>query len=77
MAIKAESYKNWCTDNISPQSWQRLLLRSVEVMREEGLTIKDLEEPGPDRELSPALLAVLNEAMEKLYETKIEEEALT
>lgn len=77
MAIKAANYKKWCTDNITPQAWSRLLLRAIKVIREEGKTIKDLEDPDPALELSPELFAVLNESMMQLYEMKIEEAALS
>jgi hypothetical protein len=77
MAVKAISYKKWCTDNITPQAWSRLLLRAIDVIRKEGKTIKDLEEPDPSLELSPELIAVLNEAMMGLYEMKIEEAAIS
>ncbi len=76
MAIKAESYKNWCVDNISPQSWTRIVLRSLDVIRSEGLTLKELENPEINLSLSPNIVAALNKALEELYETKVEEELL-
>ena len=76
MAIKAESYKNWCTENISPQSWARILLKSLDVVRAEGLTLKQMENPGPELDLPEDLLEALNQALEEIYQTKIEESLL-
>ena len=76
MAVKAESFKNWCSENISPQSWARIVLKSLEVVREEGLTLKKLEEPDPGLELSDRIVEALNNALEELYETRVEDNVL-
>ncbi len=73
MAIKADSYKNWCSENISPQSWYRIVLKSIDVIRDSGLALKELEEPNPDLVLPEPVFVALNQALDDLYQLKIEE----
>jgi hypothetical protein len=75
--IKAISYKNWCTDNISPQCWPRIILRSMNVIRAQGLKLKEIEDPDPEFELNDELIEVLNKSLEELYETKVESDLLS
>jgi hypothetical protein len=77
MAIKASSYKNWCTDNISPQAWPRILLKSLDEVRAQGFNLKELENPVEDLTLNESLMASLNNALEELYQTKVEEDLLS
>jgi len=76
MGLKAINYKNWCTENISPQSWSRILLGSLEAIKDEGYTIKELENPDANFELSESLLNAFNHILDKLYQLKIEESVL-
>ncbi len=77
MAVKASNYKNWCTDNISPQSWTRICLKCVDKIRSKGHTLKEMEDLTTDIDLDTELLNALNKALEDLYETKVEESLLT
>jgi len=77
MAVKAINFKNWCIENITPQSWSRLVLKSIDTIRSEGLSMKELENPSQDLVLSEALYSQLNRALNELYEMSIEQEALT
>lgn len=76
MIVKASNYKNWCTENISPQSWTRICLKCVNELRAEGLNLKDMEHLENDVDLSPSLLAALNAALGQLYEMSVEEDLL-
>jgi hypothetical protein len=76
MAAKALSYKNWCEENITPQAWPRILLKCIDTIRAEGMTIKVLEHPTEDIQLNSSLINAFNSAMNDLYELKIEEKAL-
>ena len=51
MAAKASSFKNWCTENISPQSWTRICLKRVDDIRGKGYTLKEMEDLNPDIEI--------------------------
>ena len=76
MAVKAITYKNWCVDNISPQCWPRILLKSLEVVRANGFQLNQMEEPDESMELSTELLESLNNSLQQIYEIQIEEGVL-
>lgn len=77
MAVKASNFKNWCTENISPQSWTRICLRCVDEIRSKGHTLKEMEDLTTDIDLDTELLNALNKALDALYEMKVEESLLT
>jgi hypothetical protein len=76
MEVKASSFKNWCTENISPQSWTRIGLRCVDDLRAKGFNLKQMEDLNPDVELDSEILAKLNKALEALYEMSVDESLL-
>ena len=76
MIIKASNYKNWCTENISPQSGTRIGLKCVDLLRSHGLSLKQMENPDPDFDLPEDLLEQLNEALMQLYELSVDESLL-
>ncbi len=76
MAIKASSFKNWCTENISPQSWTRICLKRVDDIRDKGFTLKEMEDLSPDIEIDGELLDSLNSALSELYEMTVNESLL-
>ena len=76
MAVKASNFKNWCTENISPQSWTRICLKCLDQVRERGMTLKQMEELDPDIDLDNELLTSLNNALGELYELSVDEELL-
>ena len=73
---KASSFKNWCTNNISPQSWTRICLKCVDEIRGKGHTLKEMEDLNPDVEIDDELLDALNAALSELYEMTVDEELL-
>jgi hypothetical protein len=76
MAIRAISYRKWCGDNISPQCWPRILLKSMNTLRAEGLQLKDMEDPADDFILSEPVTEALNKALLEIYDLEIEKAAL-
>lgn len=76
MVVKASNYKNWCTENISPQAWARIVLRCVSQVRERGISLKQMEETNPDFDIDPDLLDSLNDALAELYEMSVDESLL-
>lgn len=75
--VKAINYKNWCVENISPQSWSRIVLKSIPEIRSSGLDLKDLENPTDKLELDDTIMDALNKALDDLYQLKIEGGVLT
>ena len=74
--VKASSFKTWCTDNISPQSWTRICLKCVDQVRAKGFTLKEIEDLNPDIDLDEELLESLNQALHEYYEMKVDESML-
>lgn len=72
----ASSFKNWCTENISPQSWTRICLKCVDEIRGKGYTLKEMEDLNPDVEIDDELLDALNAALSQLYEMTVDEALL-
>lgn len=73
---KASSFKQWCTDNISPQSWTRICLKRVDDIRQKGYTLKEMEDLNPDIDMDDELLESLNSALSELYEMTVDENIL-
>ena len=74
--VKASSFKTWCTENISPQSWIRICLKCVETLRSKGFTLNEMENPSPDIELDDEFLKALNDALHEYYERKVDKDSL-
>lgn len=73
---KASSFKTWCTENISPQSWTRICLKCFDAIRESGHTLKEMEDLDPDIEIESDLLEALNNALFDYYDLKVNESEL-
>ncbi len=74
--MKAINYKNWCIDNITPQSWPRIILKSIPELRDMGIDVAGLQDPTDDLELSDEALSVLNKWMDQLYELQVKEDMI-
>lgn len=73
---KAINFKNWCTQNISPQAWSRIVLKSITVIRAAGFDLGDVDNPNENFELDENIMNALNQALDDLYQMKIESEVL-
>ena len=76
MGIKASNYRNWCTENISPQSWTRIVLKCHSLVKDRGLSLNEMEEGGVDLDLDAELFDALNAALNELYEMTVNEELI-
>lgn len=74
--MKAINYKNWCIENITPQSWPRIVLKSIPELRDIGVDVSGLQDPSDDLELSDEALSILNNWMDELYELKVKEDMI-
>lgn len=75
--VKAINFKNWCTENITPQSWPRIVLKSIPELRDLGVDTKGLQEPADDLMLNDEVVEVLNKWLSELYDVKVQEEVLS
>lgn len=69
--MKAINYKNWCIDNITPQAWPRIVLKSIPELRDMGFDVSGLQDPTDDLEVSDEALSILNKWMDHLYELQV------
>lgn len=76
MEVRALTIKNWCLDNITPQSWSRIVLRALPQLRELGLDLKEVENPTEDMILSVEAVAIIEQTLDDLYQLKIPNEEL-
>lgn len=74
--VKAINFKNWCTDNISPQAWSRILLKSLPLLRAEGIELNVLDNPDPNFTIDDNVMGILTQTLSDLYQLKIESEVL-
>lgn len=63
-------------DNITPQSWPRIVLKSIPELRDIGVDVSGLQEPSDDLELSDEALSILNKWMDELYELQVKEDMI-
>lgn len=75
--VKAINFKNWCLENISPQSWSRIVLKTVPALREQGLDWKEIENPSDDLVLDDQTLEILKGGLDQIYQMSIETETLS
>jgi len=75
--VKAVNFKNWCTENISPQAWNRIVLKTLPALRANGLELKTMENPDDSLMLDEPVLQVLNGALQELYQLQVEAEILS
>jgi len=73
---KAIKFKNWCTQNISPQAWSRIVLKSIVEIRAAELNLDEVDNPNPNLELNESIMNALNQSLDDLYQLKIEAEVL-
>ncbi len=74
--VKAISFKNWCSEHITPQSWPRVVLRAVPELRDLGVDTKGLQDPDDSLTISEDAVAVLNKWLNELYQVQIEDGSL-
>ena len=75
--VKAINFKNWCTENISPQAWHRIVLRTLPELRTHGLDLNEMENPDDSLMLNDAVTTILRQALDTLYQLKVESEVLS
>ena len=76
MTTTTINYKNWCTENITPQSWARICLKSIDSVRAANISLKEIQEPSNDLELPSEVLAELNANLLELYDMKMEDKLI-
>ena len=71
MDVSAQKIQNWCNENISPVSWQRVVIKSLPQLREYGFELSDLMNPSANLKFSENAFAIVASCIEDLYQTQI------
>jgi len=74
MKIKVVTLKNWCTKNITPLAWQRVIIKLLPQLRTRGFELNQLEEPPDELIFSDAELALVSDALNELYKISLPKE---
>jgi hypothetical protein len=75
--MKAIKIKNWCIENITPQSWSRIVLRVLPVLRSHGIELNQIENPSEEMELKDEIIEILDGAMNDIYKLNIDAEVMS
>jgi hypothetical protein len=70
MKVSAEKIKEWSNQEISPIAWQRIIVKALPQLREEGLEFSDLMNP-TNLVLSGKAFKVVASVVEELYQVEL------
>ena len=70
MKVSAEKIKEWSNQEISPFAWQRIIVKALPQLREEGLEFSDLMNP-TNLVLSGKAFKVVASVVEELYQVEL------
>ncbi len=76
MKIKLTILKNWCTKNITPLAWQRIVLKLLPQLREKGFDLSELENPTDDHFFSEEEFGLFAQTLESMYSITFPKEVL-
>ena len=67
MKLKILILKNWCTKNITPLAWQRIVLKILPQLRENGFDLSELENPDEEMHFGEAEFGLFTQTLENMY----------
>ncbi|MEQ6120909.1 hypothetical protein [Reichenbachiella sp. MALMAid0571] len=76
MKLKILILKNWCTKNITPLAWQRIVLKILPQLREKGFDLSELENPSEERYFGEAEFGLFTQTLESMYGMTFPKEVL-
>ena len=76
MKIKVVILKNWCTKNITPLAWQRIVLKVLPELRESGFELNQLEEPTPDMQFGDKEFELFTRSLDTVYKISFPKEVI-
>lgn len=76
MSIKIVTLQAWCNKNITPLAWQRIVLKALPLLRDNGFELEELENPDPNRAFNEDELKVIEETLESVYKMSFPEEVM-
>ena len=66
MKLKILILKDWCTKNITPLAWQRIVLKILPQLRENGFDLYELENPSEELHFGEAEFDLFTQTLKKL-----------
>ena len=76
MKIRLIVLKNWCTKNISPLAWQRIILKVLPQLRDRGFELTVLENPAEDKVFGETEFLLFTKTLESMYGITFPKEVL-
>lgn len=76
MKIKVITLQKWCNANITPLAWQRVIIKVLPQLREQGFELDELENPTEDRIFQDAEFKLFAEALTAIYNISFPKEVL-
>jgi len=76
MKIKVLTLQNWCSENITPLAWQRIIIKVLPQLRERGFELDELESPSEDRVFQDAEFKIFEDALSTIYNMSFPKEVL-
>lgn len=73
MKVSAKKIQEWSNEVISSVAWQRIVLKALPQLREEGLELSDLMNPN-NLILSEKAFHIIASAIEELYQAEVPSE---
>ena len=70
--MQALIIKEWCDENITPVAWQRVTMKILSHLREQGFKLADLEKPSADLLLAPETVALIRETISQMYQIEVD-----
>lgn len=70
MKVSAKKIQEWSNEAISSVAWQRVVLKALPQLREEGLELSDLMSPN-NLLLSEKAFCAIASAIEELYQVEV------
>ena len=73
MKVSAKKIQEWSNEVISTVAWQRVILKALPQLREEGLELSDLMNPA-NLVLSDRAFEIITSTIEELYQAEVPSE---
>ena len=69
--MQALIIKQWCDENITPVAWQRVTMKILSHLREQGFKLGDLENPSESLILAPETVALIKNTILEMYQIEV------
>ena len=71
MKYNALKVKNWCDENISSASWQRVAMKNLNFFKEKGFSITEINSPNENTFLDEESFELVYASIAAMYEIEL------